>query len=167
MQWLDLQTTQGWIARHDLRFAAESSANNDRTPIRFIVPQVSKILWITRSVCSLFEQTSDRVLFISETGIWESSENWYLYYRLRASYGDVDTLDEIPGHLFSPSEFADMVSFVYLVILFGWQATLHSETDEVRVEISHDEVISVSFLKSDRREQFRQCLLDGQVNIMR
>jgi hypothetical protein len=40
------------------------------------------------------------LLFITEWGIWGSSENLHLYYKLRQSYGDQRLLHEEPGHLF-------------------------------------------------------------------
>jgi hypothetical protein len=36
-------------------------------------------------------------LWISEYGIWPSTENWHLYYALRQKYGDTaDQLDTMP-----------------------------------------------------------------------
>ncbi|HEX6533667.1 MAG TPA: hypothetical protein VF041_03665 [Gemmatimonadaceae bacterium] len=40
------------------------------------------------------------LLWITDWGIWRSSENLHLCYRLRQSYGDRRLLDEAPAHLF-------------------------------------------------------------------
>src|SRR5438067_13540264 len=36
------------------------------------------------------------LLWITEWGIWPTSENWHLYYRLRQTYSDHRLLDEAP-----------------------------------------------------------------------
>ena len=72
-------------------------------------------------------------------GIWPSSENWHLYYRLRQSYGDYRLLEETPGHLFLKHESEDLASFLQLAILNGWGRYLLAEADYVNVFFSHDE----------------------------
>jgi hypothetical protein len=56
---------------------------------------------------------------ISEWGIWPSSENWHIYYKLRQSYGDHHSLAEAPGHLFLEHEAEDLASFLQLAMLNG------------------------------------------------
>src|SRR5262245_55521871 len=60
------------------------------------------------------------LLWITEWGIWPSSENWHLYYRLRGTYGDNRLLHETPGHLFLEHESEDFASFLELAMLNGW-----------------------------------------------
>src|SRR6266566_2493403 len=60
--------------------------------------------WIARSL--VFRQPT--LLWITEWGIWPSSENWHLYYRLRQTYSDQGLLDEAPGHLFLEHEVEDL-----------------------------------------------------------
>jgi len=48
------------------------------------------------------------LVWITEWGIWGSSENWHLYYTLRQSYGDLRLLHEAPGHLFLGHESEDL-----------------------------------------------------------
>src|SRR5215467_12367126 len=56
------------------------------------------------SFCRQLEQSLQPreacLLWVTDWGIWTSSENWHLYYRLRQSYGEQRLLDEAPGHLF-------------------------------------------------------------------
>src|SRR5689334_17159602 len=60
------------------------------------------------------------LLWVTTWGAWPSSENLHLYYRLRQSYGDRRLLEEAPGHLFLDYESADLVSFLQVGILNGW-----------------------------------------------
>lgn len=79
------------------------------------------------------------LLWITEWGIWPSSENWHLYYKLRHCYGDQRLLEEAPGHLFLKHESEDLASFLQLAILNGWGGYLLAEADYVNVFFSHDE----------------------------
>jgi hypothetical protein len=83
------------------------------------------------------------LLWVTEYGIWPSSENNHLYYRLRQSYGDQRKLQEAPGHEFVAEELADLTSFLDLTIQFGWGAHLLSTPTAAYIFISHDEWILV------------------------
>jgi hypothetical protein len=78
------------------------------------------------------------LLWITQTDIWQSGENWHLYYRLRQSYGDLRLLHEAPGHLFLPHESDDLASFLQLAMLNGWDGYVMTELDYVSASISHD-----------------------------
>ena len=52
------------------------------------------------------------VLWVTEWGIWASSENLHLYYTVRKSYGDLRALWEAPGHEFLKHERAELVTFL-------------------------------------------------------
>src|SRR5690348_82007 len=81
------------------------------------------------------------LLWITEWGIWPSSENWHLYYKLRQSYGDHGLLHEAPGHLFLEHESEDLASFLQLSILNGWGGYFLPSRNDVRAFFSHDEYI--------------------------
>ena len=81
------------------------------------------------------------LLWITETGIWPSSENWHLYYRLRQSYSDHVLLHEAPGHLFLEHETEDLASFLQIAMLNGWGGYVLTEADYVNAFFSHDEYI--------------------------
>ena len=91
--------------------------------------------WIARSVSF----RTPVLLWITEWGIWESSENGHLYYRLRQSYGDHRLLWEAPGHLFLGYETEDLASFLQLSMLNGWGGYLLAQANYVNVFFSHDE----------------------------
>jgi hypothetical protein len=79
------------------------------------------------------------LLWITEWGIWSSSENWHLYYKLRQSYGDPRLLEESPGHLFLKHESEDLATFLQLAMLNGWGGYLLTQANYINVFFSHDE----------------------------
>lgn len=72
------------------------------------------------------------------TEVWSSNENLHLYYRLRESYGDRDLVDARPVLYAQRHETADLVSFLHLGMLFGWEAYLVTSHDYGRAFLSHD-----------------------------
>jgi hypothetical protein len=81
------------------------------------------------------------LLWVTEWGIWPSSENWHLYYRLRRSHGDHRLLDEAPGHLFLGYEAEDLASFLQLSILNGWGGYVLTHANYANAFFSHDEYL--------------------------
>lgn len=59
-------------------------------------------------------------LWITQEGVWPNSEDSYLFYRLRESYGERRLLQQAPGHFFLKHERDDLVSYVSLALLSGW-----------------------------------------------
>lgn len=51
---------------------------------------------------------------------WGSQTNYHLYYKLRQSYSNFDHLSAAPGHLFLGHEANDLITFLQLALLFGW-----------------------------------------------
>lgn len=82
------------------------------------------------------------LLFITESGIWPSSENWHLYYKLRQTYGDNRLLQEAPGHLFLEHEREDLASFLQISMLNGWGGYVLTGANYVNAFFSHDEYIN-------------------------
>jgi hypothetical protein len=81
------------------------------------------------------------LVWITEWGIWGSSENWHLYYKLRQSYGDLRLVHEAPGHLFLGHESEDLASFLQIAMLNGWGGYILTQADYVNAFFSHDEYI--------------------------
>lgn len=83
------------------------------------------------------------ILWITEYGIWPSSENKHLYYRLRSSFHDHRLLRDAPRHLFLRHEQEDLITFVDLAIQFGWGGFLFGVHADRWMTISHDEWVLV------------------------
>ena len=97
--------------------------------------------WAAHWIASSITYRWPVLLWVTEWGIWDSSENSHLYYRLRQSYGDQRLLWEAPGHLFLGHESEDLASFLQLSMLNGWGGYLLTGIDHVNAFFSHDEFI--------------------------
>src|SRR3954469_6769378 len=93
--------------------------------VRFVQPFHSCLLWVTT------------------WGVWSSSENWHLFYRLRESYGERRLLDDSPAMLFLSHEATDLTTFVELALIFGWDFYLLPLEQYGIVFVSHDEYLDM------------------------
>jgi hypothetical protein len=100
-----------------------------------------RVFHFAHSVASELTYRMPALLFITEWGIWPSSENWHLYYKLRQTYGDNRLLQDAPGHLFLEHEAEDLASFLQLSMLNGWGGYILTEANYVNAFFSHDEYI--------------------------
>lgn len=101
---------------------------------------------IASKIAALLGTSGTRLLWVNEYGIWSSSENLHLYYRVRMSYGDHRSLQAAPGHRFLDFESADLISYLDLVIRFGWGAYLLTNVNEPYGFLSHDGWIKIGGL---------------------
>jgi hypothetical protein len=109
---------------------------------RVVYPgEPSRFFGTAHWIASSFAYRRPSLLWVTEWGIWDSTENAHLYYRLRQSYGDQRLLPAAPGHLFLGYEAEDLSSFLQLCMLNGWGGYLLTEIDYVNVFFSHDEYI--------------------------
>jgi hypothetical protein len=98
------------------------------------------------------------LLWITECGIWPSSENWHLYYKLRQAYGDQRLLHEAPGHLFLEHEAEELTSFLQVATLNGWGGYVLTDANYVNALFSHDEYIDFFADNNDNLTQVRDAL---------
>jgi hypothetical protein len=96
------------------------------------------------------------LLWISEWGIWPSSENWQLYYRVRESYGDNRLLHEAPGHLFLEYESEDLASMIEIAMLNGWGGYVLTEANYANVFFSHDEYVDFFGIDESQADEVRK-----------
>ena len=122
-------------------------------------PQPNRSFFVAHWIATALTHREPALVWITEWGIWPSSENWHLYYRLRQSYSDHRLLHEAPGHLFLEHEAEELASFLQLAILNGWGGYVLTHADYVNAFFSHDEVIDFfannGDLLADVREAFR------------
>ena len=81
------------------------------------------------------------LLWITEWGIWASSENLHLYYTLRQAAGDHQLLEEAPGHLFLNHELPELASFIQVAMLNGWGGYILTDMNYINAFFSHDEYV--------------------------
>jgi hypothetical protein len=101
-------------------------------------PKHYRVFFFAHWVASRLTYRMPTLLFITEWGIWPSSENWYLYYTRRQRYSDNRLLQEAPGHLFLGHEAEDLTSFLQLSMLNGWGGYVLTEANYINAFFSHD-----------------------------
>jgi hypothetical protein len=121
-----------------------------------------RIFSIAQSVASTLTHRQPALLFVTEWGIWPSSENWHLYYKVRQTYGDNRLLDDAPGHLFLGHEAEDLASFLQLSMLNGWGGYILTEANYVNAFFSHDEYIDFFAENSANLDGIREVLGPNQ-----
>jgi len=95
-------------------------------------------------------------------GIWPSSENWHLYYKLRQTCGDNRLLHEAPGHLLLEHEAEALASFLQLSMLNGWGGYVLTEANYVNAFFSHDEYFDFFANNSANLANIRKMLGSSQ-----
>jgi hypothetical protein len=119
-------------------------------------PSRSRLFYLVHWISSNLMYRSPALLWITEWGIWGSSENWHLYYRLRQSYGDLRLLHEAPGHLFLGHESEDLASFLEVAMLNGWGGYFLTQANYVNAFFSHDEYIDFFASPNGNLEEIRR-----------
>jgi hypothetical protein len=138
----------------------EAGRTARRSPRAYPLPREPyRVFYLAHAVATSITYRQPVLLWITASGLWPSSENWHLYYKLRESYGDRLLLDEAPGHLFLEHEAEDLASFLQLAMLSGWDGYVLTHADYVNAFFSHDEYIDF-FAKLDDnlgcvRKEFR------------
>lgn len=146
MHFLSPSECRDWCGSRRIPFDAHGTPlppNRERFYVRAPIPRdFTQLLPFCRTFEGLLQPRRACLLWITEFDIWDSNTNWHLYYRLRQSYGDQRQLYHAPGHLFLNDEAPDMVSFVQLAALFGFDAHLIPDvTGYGRAFVSHDEFV--------------------------
>ena len=117
-----------------------------------------RIFHIARWIATSLTYQVPTLLWITEWGIWGSSENWHLYYKLRQSYTDQRLLHEAPGHFFLDYEAEDLASFLELAMLNGWGGYVLTHANYVNAFFSHDEYIDFFAEREDLLADVRKEL---------
>jgi hypothetical protein len=94
--------------------------------------------WVSSIVPKWFSPAHGWLFWVSQTGVFPSLELTHIYYTLRASHGNREDIRTSPGHEFLGYETADLRSFLFLAISFGWDAHLVTFGGPGRAFFSHD-----------------------------
>jgi hypothetical protein len=117
-----------------------------------------KVTWLSGFVASYLEPFDECLLWVTLWGVWSSSENMHLFYRVRESYGERRQLSDAPGHVFLKHESADLATFILLALLFGWDFYLLTFPAYHTAFASHDEFLRFCTDDGDAAEKARHCL---------
>ena len=113
---------------------------------------------LANSVAGWIGSPSLSLLWITEFGIWPSSENLHLYYLVRRSYGDFRSLPDAPGHVFLKHEHEDLVTFIDLALQCGWGASIVGNGGSTLIAISHDSYLLVSNVNADDEKPIEESV---------
>ena len=129
-----------WCADR-VAFAHDGFPEPPSRAARYARGPVSSEVAFSRQIEAALQPRESCLLWVTTWGVWRSSENLHLYYRLRQSYGDRRLLDDAPAHLFLDYETADLVSFLQVGVLNGWDIHLVPRYGYARAFVSHDEYV--------------------------
>jgi len=133
------------------------------TTERFSLPdKPGRIRYLCFLIAVSLTYRKPTLLWITEWGIWPSSENWHLYYKLRQSCADNRLLHEAPGHLFLEYETEDLASFLQLAMLNGWGGHLLTDANYVNAFFSHDEYIDFFTKHVTNLDELRKAFGSGK-----
>jgi hypothetical protein len=121
-------------------------------------PKPGRLRFVAHWIATSIGYRMPILLWMTEWGIWPSSENWHLYYKLRQSQGDHRLLQDAPGHLFLDFESEDLASYLQLAMLNGWGGYLLTEANYVNAFFSHDEYIDFFAEKESELEAVRNAV---------
>jgi hypothetical protein len=139
MQFYTPQQCEEWLEK---RARVRPDQNTSLSLERFEYPhEAYRFFPIARAIAHTIVYRQPTLLWVTEWGIWPSSENWQLYYKLRQTYGDCQLLQDAPGHLFLEYESEDLGTFLQLAMLCGWGGYVLTEANFVNAFFSHDEYV--------------------------
>jgi len=121
-----------------------------------------RVFFIAHWIASSLTYRRQTLLWITEWGIWPSTENWHLYYKLRHTYSDHRLLHEAPGHLFIGHETEDLASFLQIAMLNGWGGYVLTEIGYVNAFFSHDGYIDFFAEQNQNLADVRKVLVTKQ-----
>src|SRR6266481_3428513 len=104
-------------------------------------PEQNRFFFVAHWIATSLTYRMPALLWITEWGIWPTSENWHLSYKLRQTYSDHRLLDEAPGHLFLEHETEDLATFMQIAMQNGWGGYVLTDANYVNAFFSHDEYI--------------------------
>jgi hypothetical protein len=115
--------------------------------------KVLRLTSMSRWIAEYLQPFDECLLWVTLWDVWNSSENFHLYYRLRESYGDRRRLSAGPGHLFGGHESSDLATFIELALLFGWDFYLLTSPEYQTAFVSHDEFMQLFTNNSNTAEE--------------
>ncbi len=150
MQFLHLNETWAWCAEHGVAVDDERHRPADDPTLlhRYRAqyadggPSGREAASAEATILALGEW-DEALLWITEWGIWPSSEDWPRFYAARGAHGERMSLAEKPGHIFRRNEVGELRGFLTILMQQGWGGWLLLTAKGVlvplRIVISHDE----------------------------
>jgi len=132
--------------------------------LRCVVPEPpGRVLWLARYLEDILQPRGDCLVWITGFGIFPSSENNHLYYRLRQSYFDHRLLSEAPGHLCLDYQRAEVVTLLYLGMLYSWDMHIIPCAGFGHAFLSHDSGLHIALGSPAQIENAARALTDAEI----
>jgi hypothetical protein len=161
---LTKEESRKWCEGHGLNSGQEGYPIIDdkkhSAVIYFHQKNWSQLTWFSDFMASYLQPFRECLMWVTEWGIWPSSENLHLFYRLRESYGERRHLHDAPGHSFLGHENADLATFIQVALQSGWGFYLVASPSYYSAFASHDEYVNFHTDDPDLAEKVRHCLDD-------
>jgi hypothetical protein len=111
---------------------------------------------LARCLVSLFSKLADSEvgIYVTEWGVWPSSENHEIFDAYRLAKGAVRPLEDAPIHIFSCPADPSFLGILCLILYFFWDAEVFDINGRCNVSLSHDEWLEI---RTDDREIRQVC----------
>jgi hypothetical protein len=118
----------------------------DPVPSNFLPVDSGRKVALARIIANTMLDRGPAILWITETGIWGSSEHMDLFNGYRRSFGETRSVSAAPIHTFDPMEDRDtLISVLSLGLFFVWGFEIMSQDRNLAMTISHDEWLEYRF----------------------
>lgn len=141
MQFLTKAECKKWCLNNQIPLSSyDTPAFSEAAKKQFVIPaDAGKRIALVKELTEPFGANSKALVWITDWGVWPSSERQHIFNRLRVSYGCDALLVDQPGQIFGKEEFEDMVSCVTLGVLFLWDVYVLTPLNKRGLFFSHDE----------------------------
>lgn len=142
MRILEAPECREWLSANGVHIAPTGNPVeiSEKPTEQFSIPSdTGRRIALVRQHMEHFRDSSAVLVWITEWGVWPSSERMHIFQRFRLSYGVDRSLHDGPGHLFSRDEFEDCISLATLAVLFLWDCHVFAPEVGASLFYSHDE----------------------------
>lgn len=106
---------------------------------------------LSRVLASVFRGDSDVMFWITEYGIWPSTENRHLFDAYRRGIGILEPIEERPAQLINKGETPVLEALILLTTCFSWGALVASADACSTLQLSHDDFFRICFRSVEER----------------
>lgn len=112
--------------------------------VTYLIPSdTGKKTALARALSALVGSSRGGLLWITEWGVFPSSENMALFLGFRRSLGEERSVYAAPGHLFVEADLERVECLLDLVLYFFWDASIF-DGSSIWLQLSHDEVFTLN-----------------------
>jgi hypothetical protein len=155
--------SEEWFSANS--FNSEASPSDEIFVIRAKIPQpFGRTFWLSQVLSKSFIDFDNCLLWVTTWGVWRSSENFHLFYKLRETYGERRLISEVPGHLFQKYEQSDLATFIQVTLLFGWDFHLRPSPAWIQGFVSHDGWFELFATSETNLEDVKATFEQGKID---